>query len=114
MFPEAFNGPGNLSGSVKEGGGGGGADAGEVLETCRKNAKGRQGKRTDRESDTSAKSFTEVKRATDEVGELFGVSGRYVDDAVAVKRENPELHEKVLYLVQYLSGPLTLPQAKTK
>lgn len=84
------------------------ADAGEVLEACREKAKQRQGERTDRETDTSRKDFLEVKQSRDEVGNLFGVSGRYVDDAVAVKKKDPELHEKVK------SGELTLPQAKTK
>ncbi|MCH7990597.1 MAG: hypothetical protein IID46_15765 [Planctomycetes bacterium] len=80
------------------------ADAGEVLETCRKNAAGRR----KRKPESVKERFPEQKQSRDEVGELFGVSGRYVDDAISVKRENPELHEKVK------SGEMTLPQAKTK
>ena len=79
------------------------ADAVGVIQNCISRAKERQGKRTD-----LVETFPQSggKKSRDEVGEMFGVSGRYVDDAVAVKRENPELHEKVK------SGEMTLPQAK--
>jgi N6-adenosine-specific RNA methylase IME4 len=79
------------------------ADAVGIIQDCISRAKERQGKRTD-----LVETFpqSDGKKSRDEVGEMFGVSGRYVDDAVAVKRENPELHEKVK------SGEITLPQAK--
>jgi hypothetical protein len=69
-----------------------------VLEDFKEKAAKRRKRKPESECETFH-TQKEKKRATDEVGELFGVSGRYVDDAVAVKRENPELHEKVLYLV---------------
>ena len=81
------------------------ADAVGVIQDCISRAKERQGKRTD-----LVETFpqSDGKKSRDEVGEMFGVSGRYVDDAVTVKRKNPELHEKVK------SGEMTLPQAKTQ
>jgi hypothetical protein len=55
------------------------ADAGEVLETCRKNAAERRKRKPESECETFH-TQKEKKRATDEVGEMFGVSGRYVDE----------------------------------
>ena len=69
-----------------------------MLETCKSKAKERQ-KLSKGRGEKGVEILPDLNRSRDEVGELFGVSGRYVDDAVAVKRENPELHEKVLYLV---------------
>ena len=58
------------------------ADAGEVLETCRKNARSRQKEHGNtapgRKKNTSGNLSLSVQRSRDEVGELFGVSGRYV------------------------------------
>lgn len=44
-------------------------------------------------------------RASDEVGQIFGVSGRLVDRARAVKRENPKLFQRVK------AGEITVGQA---
>jgi hypothetical protein len=60
-----------------------------VLETCKSKAKERQ-KLSKGRGEKGVEILPDLNRSRDEVGELFGVSGRYVDDAVAAKELKQE------------------------
>lgn len=50
----------------------------------------------------------EAGKSRDKAGDLFGVSGRYVATAEKIKREDPELADKVR------SGQISIPDAQKK
>lgn len=66
---------------------------GEVIEAQRKAAKERQGARND--IPELIPECSQPADARDKLGEQFGVSGKYVSDAIAIKEASPELFEQV-------------------
>lgn len=71
-------------------------------------AKKRQGTRTDLPDFVEIIPESSKGRARDQAGDLFGVSGRYVATAEKIKREDPELADKVR------SGQISIPDAQKK
>ena len=71
-------------------------------------ARKRQGTRTDLPDFVEIIPESSKGRARDQAGSLFGVSGRYVATAEKIKREDPELADKVR------SGQISIPDAQKK
>lgn len=78
----------------------------EVKPALEKEAKNRQGARTDLDDNIKELVPESSKQSREHAGELFGVSGRYVSDAEKIKREAPE------YVKPIVDGDMTITQAK--
>ena len=77
-----------------------------MLPLLEKEAKKRQGKRTDLDSELPGKIAGKSGDARDQAAQAVGVNPRYVSDAKAIAAADPKLADQVA------SGEVTIPQAK--